>query len=146
MKTLKSFSTVKSILLAIITAGSCTLDPCENKLCLNGGFCEDGTCVCVNGYSGSNCQNEPPTPNPPCIINNSAELCITNASTVNKTYDILLDGVKIMTISPGQEKCAIVAAGRHLVQSFYTNTSTRACSDSSPVIVRCSKERLTCSG
>lgn len=142
METLKSFSTVMSILLVIITAGSCTLDPCENKLCLNGGFCEDGTCVCVNGYSGSNCQDEPPAP---CVASNTAQLCITNASTVNRTYDIILDGVRIMTVSPGQERCAIVAAGRHLLQFFYTNSSVRACSDSNPVFTRCTTESFICS-
>lgn len=34
---------------------SCTKDPCRESICLNGGFCEDGTCRCAEGYSGEHC-------------------------------------------------------------------------------------------
>lgn len=30
-------------------------DPCKDKICLNGGYCEDGTCVCPQGYTGTDC-------------------------------------------------------------------------------------------
>lgn len=30
-------------------------DPCKNVTCLNGGHCEDGTCVCATGYTGTDC-------------------------------------------------------------------------------------------
>lgn len=34
-------------------------DPCEDKVCLNGGACVDGTCVCANGYTGADCSTPP---------------------------------------------------------------------------------------
>lgn len=34
-------------------------DPCEGKVCFNGGTCVDGSCVCANGYSGSDCSVAP---------------------------------------------------------------------------------------
>lgn len=32
--------------------------PCDNIVCLNGGGCQDGTCICPNGYTGDNCECE----------------------------------------------------------------------------------------
>lgn len=37
---------------------SCKKDPCEDKLCLNGGTCVDGTCDCAEGYTGSDCSTQ----------------------------------------------------------------------------------------
>ena len=34
-------------------------DPCKDKVCMNGGTCVDGTCVCANGYTGANCETAP---------------------------------------------------------------------------------------
>jgi hypothetical protein len=34
-------------------------DPCEGKFCFNGGTCVNGTCVCANGYTGSDCSVAP---------------------------------------------------------------------------------------
>ena len=34
-------------------------DPCENVECFNGGKCDGGSCDCVNGYTGTNCEIEP---------------------------------------------------------------------------------------
>ena len=28
---------------------------CQNVLCYNGGTCQEGECICTNGFSGSNC-------------------------------------------------------------------------------------------
>lgn len=33
-------------------------DLCENIACLNGGFCENGTCNCPEGFTGDNCEIE----------------------------------------------------------------------------------------
>lgn len=53
------------LLLFAIPIFSCkkdNLDPCDTVTCLNGGTCETGTCNCINGYSGPNCE----TPPDPC--------------------------------------------------------------------------------
>jgi hypothetical protein len=34
------------------------VDPCANITCLNGGYCANGSCVCPEGYSGSNCSQQ----------------------------------------------------------------------------------------
>lgn len=31
------------------------VNPCENIICLNGGFCANGLCNCPDGYEGSDC-------------------------------------------------------------------------------------------
>lgn len=59
MKKLFQFSLLLMIGLSISTFTSCKKDPCENTLCFNGGTCNDGNCFCINGYSGSSCQNPP---------------------------------------------------------------------------------------
>jgi hypothetical protein len=41
------------IVLSLLTACS---DPCDDTVCLNGGACSDGTCVCPDGFTGENCQ------------------------------------------------------------------------------------------
>lgn len=39
--------------IAILT--SCT-DPCDDVNCLNEGICDDGTCECIAGFEGKNCE------------------------------------------------------------------------------------------
>ncbi len=34
-------------------------DKCETIICQNGGTCDDGTCICINGFSGQFCQTAP---------------------------------------------------------------------------------------
>jgi hypothetical protein len=45
-----------SALTALLFAGCNTADPCINVSCLNYGLCANGTCVCVGGYEGENCE------------------------------------------------------------------------------------------
>lgn len=33
-------------------------DECKDVACQNGGTCEEGTCICVAGYEGENCETE----------------------------------------------------------------------------------------
>lgn len=65
-------TTVKPLTtLRDVTKSGCTYDPCMflYEYCLNGGQCLtnqstcDAICVCVEGYSGYRCQNEPNTHN-----------------------------------------------------------------------------------
>ncbi len=43
----------------ILLLSACKKDPCKDKVCLNGGACIDGTCLCTNGYTGTNCETPP---------------------------------------------------------------------------------------
>lgn len=41
-----------------ISLSSCKTDPCEDIVCLNGGICDSGDCVCEPGFEGDNCETE----------------------------------------------------------------------------------------
>ncbi len=40
-----------------ITYTSCNKDECKDVVCQNGGTCNEGTCSCTTGYTGTNCEN-----------------------------------------------------------------------------------------
>ena len=42
------------LIFTVIT--SC--DPCKNVACINDGACQDGSCLCPDGFSGENCEIE----------------------------------------------------------------------------------------
>ena len=46
-----------SFLAGLFLVFSCT-DPCEDVVCENGGTCDEGTCLCAEGYEGDNCETE----------------------------------------------------------------------------------------
>jgi len=46
------------IAIALLSISSCKKNPCSDKLCLNGGVCNDGTCDCAPGYTGSDCSQQ----------------------------------------------------------------------------------------
>ncbi len=53
---------MKKLLLLCFLGGfmfmqSCK-DDCEDVTCFNGGICDDGTCQCEDGYTGSTCEDE----------------------------------------------------------------------------------------
>lgn len=41
--------------VALSTMVSSCSDPCNDRLCLNGGVCRDGECVCADGFEGPLC-------------------------------------------------------------------------------------------
>lgn len=45
---------------AAITFHGCSEDPCVDVNCLNGGACNDGNCICPDGFGGEFCQTEEP--------------------------------------------------------------------------------------
>ena len=53
-------------------------DPCDDINCINGGACNDGTCVCPDGFSGEFCQDFDP-----CF----ATTCLNGGTCVNGDCD-----------------------------------------------------------
>lgn len=53
MQTLKLYS-----LISLFAITSCAKDPCIDVTCLNGGICDDGTCLCADWYEGEDCGTE----------------------------------------------------------------------------------------
>lgn len=48
------------MLFFMLTFNACEKDPCSDVPCLNGGICNNGSCDCPTGYSGTNCQDFDP--------------------------------------------------------------------------------------
>lgn len=87
----------------LLTVQSCSDDPCEETICLNGGQCDDGTCVCPTGWSGTYCETS--TSN-------------TNDSINGYTKDFVYDD----TISVGD--AVILGNGRSGYRMTYTGNGT----------------------
>lgn len=55
---MKNLSRHLVALALLFTLANCS-DPCDDVNCLNGGTCDDGTCLCPDGYLGVNCEITP---------------------------------------------------------------------------------------
>ena len=67
-------------------------DPCEDVECFNGGTCNEGSCDCIDGYTGTNCEIEPDcNDSKPCTSPKQCEnyICvcpkIANCKTLNNS-------------------------------------------------------------
>jgi hypothetical protein len=60
MKTLKKTITIlfTAIVLSVVLSAC---NKCKDTVCLNGGACSDGTCICPDGFEGVNCQTKTST-------------------------------------------------------------------------------------
>lgn len=66
----------------------CAKDPCEKAVCLNGGYCLNGSCICTGGYSGKNCEVDPV---PACQTYHYGSLRIANNHL--DYYNVYVGGV-----------------------------------------------------
>lgn len=97
---------------SIVTYTSCTVDKCDNLVCLNGGSCTDGVCKCPTGYSGVLCEDEPvvvdPCANVVCqnggTCNNGTCSCPTGYEGTNCET---LSRAKFIGIYSGSETCTV---------------------------------------
>lgn len=77
-----AFYTLLSCLLAFsFSFESCTKNPCDGVICLNGGQCSNGTCQCPSGYSGTQCQNFDPCANITCYNGGTCANGLCNCPT-----------------------------------------------------------------
>ena len=49
---------------SVVTYTACKQDKCKGIVCLNGGACQDGACVCPSAYNGTHCENTVTPPDP----------------------------------------------------------------------------------
>lgn len=87
-----------------------------------------------------------PTPAPACQLNNTAAAKFGNRTTTATTYDVFWDGVRITTITPGQDSPAFdVTAGiPHRMEFRVTNSPLLACNVANPVPTQCAFPLYTC--
>jgi hypothetical protein len=79
-----------SVLLSLVVGCS---SPCDDVACLNGGDCNKGTCVCTNGYTGTNCEIAPdPCANVTCL---NGGICIEGVCDCPSGYE----GTNCQTLS-----------------------------------------------
>lgn len=53
---MKSNNTIIFFLPLVVMLALISCDPCRNTFCKNGGTCDDGVCVCPEGFSGNSCE------------------------------------------------------------------------------------------
>jgi len=118
---------------------SCTKDPCATVTCQNGGTCSGGSCTCPTGYTGTNCQTLT------CEANSTALVQFSNRSA-SSTYSVLWDGSVITSLSPGVTSgYYTVASGQHTLEFRFSNSSSDACTVSTPNVATCSEMVYWCS-
>ena len=88
-----------------------------------------------------------PIPMPACQANQTATVTFKNTAR-SSTHTVLLDGVTVATLAPGQESARLTAAASvaHTVEFRVTNTTRLACVTTHPIWAICANEGLTCSG
>lgn len=57
MKKITKFLSAALLTVGVLFFTSC-VDPCKDVECLNGGVCDEGTCICATGYEGDDCSVE----------------------------------------------------------------------------------------
>lgn len=94
---------------SLMTYIGCKKDPCEQVNCLNGGACNDGTCVCPTGYEGTFCENN----TDPCqdIVCLNGGTCISGTCSCPNGYEgdscQTLSRAKFIGEYTGNETCTI---------------------------------------
>lgn len=87
-----------------------------------------------------------PTPPPACETNHTATVTFENKSTTNTTYDVVLDGIHVATIGPGEVTSAftVTAVVQHTITFKITNSNNIACSTATVSFVQCSTQLYYC--
>lgn len=78
-------------------ASTTILDSCQAKVCLNGGYCESGTCKCPPYFSGANCEIDN---RPNCMKNHTGTINLGNNSGFARA--VYINGQHRFTLNSGQ--------------------------------------------
>lgn len=89
------------LFLALIL-GSCS-DECDDVNCQNGGRCDDGDCICLDGFVGNECQSEMRAPflgaysvNENCEGGNDTfQMTITTSNTGVRNIILVFPGLNV---------------------------------------------------
>lgn len=131
---------VTAVFGAVLYAG-CTkpVDKCEHVNCKNGGTCINGACSCPADYTGTYCETRK------CEANETAKVRFINKTGTSQTYSVLWDGSVITTLGPGAtSEYYTVTAGQHTLHFMIANSTTSACTPSTPNLVACSSMEYWC--
>jgi len=86
-----------------------------------------------------------PTPPPACETNHTATVTFENRSTTNTTYDVVLDGIHVATIGPGEHTSeTVTAVVQHTFTFMITNSNNVACTPATTSFVQCSIQLYYC--
>lgn len=92
------------------------------------------------------CGDDPLNTTADCDANNTATVKFENKSTSSTTYDVIWDGSKIETLTPGQTSQEhTVNATSHTLTFEVANTNTKACSTAYPNLTECTSNTYSCS-
>ncbi len=68
---------------------------------------------------------------------------VTNDSVSNKTYEVIIDGVRVGALTPGGSDTFTVTPGNHLIEINFAAGGV-ACTPSAPAVAECQTYGLTC--
>ncbi|MBW7914375.1 MAG: calcium-binding EGF-like domain-containing protein [Taibaiella sp.] len=124
---------------ALYTGCTKSADECDNITCKNGGGCINGICNCPSDYTGVNCETRK------CEANETAKVRFINKTGTSQTYSVVWDGSVITTLGPGAtSEYYTVASGQHTLHFMIANSTTSACTPSTPNLAVCSSMEYWC--
>ncbi|MBL8017073.1 MAG: hypothetical protein JNK43_07380 [Ignavibacteria bacterium] len=100
-----------------------------------------------------NCDEEktqlPTVYDPPpaaCETYNTARVFFQNRSNSGKSYDVIWDGSRVYTIAPGMQSDTMTVAAQieHTLVFQISGTNTPACTQSQPILAKCSVHWYWC--
>jgi hypothetical protein len=81
----------------------------------------------------------------PCESNNTAQVRFVNKTGSSTTYSVVWDGSTLTTVAPGATSdYYTVAAGQHTLHFMIANSTSEACTQSTPNLAKCTSMEYWC--